>query len=408
MRIAMLIPSLGGGGAERIALELACGLNRKGHQTDLFLLERLRSYDLPEGVETRHIQEWGKTAPTLLKGLSLPGAHRKLDQALRAGQYDVVVSHMERCNGLLLMRPGNIPGLLVAHNFLGTSLSAKNFIKRLYGGLIYYGAAKRGLPVAFVAEAARQDALQRFPLRRENTASLPNFIDVGAVASESCRALPKEWEDTFSGPVIITAGRLARQKGQWHLVRAFSKVAQAIPDARLVIFGEGEMRCRLKGLALSLGLHKRVLFPGFSPDIFPFLRKASAFALTSLNEGMPMILLEALACGCAIVSADCPSGPREVLAPGTPLDTVSTAVEEHAAGLLTPRFDGVWRNAAERLTHQEELFADALLAVITDKPVNQRLRAGAENRAIDFSRESGVEFWLTVLEKVAKREYINE
>ena len=403
MRIAMLIPSLGGGGAERIVLELASSLTSIGNTVDVFLLERVSSYAPPPDVNFHYVQNWRHNTPLCIKGLSLPLAYWRLDKALKLGKYDVVVSHMERCSGLLLFRPGGIPGMIVVHNFLSVSLANKNFIKKTFAHLLYSFAAKQEIPMSFVAEAARRDAGILFPLRRENTVTLPNFIDIKTVSLASSQPLPKEWEVFFANPVVINIGRLTRQKGQWHLVRAFKEVVKTVPGARLLILGEGELRHDLEKLVFACNLEKSVLLPGFCTDIFSLMRHACVYAMPSLYEGMPMSLLEALACGCAIVSTDCPSGPREVLADDTsPKQAVE--VETLDAGLLCPRLDGVWREADVPLTAEEHYFAEALIRTLTDKDFNGRIRNGAKKRSEYYSRECGARRWQQALGKIKNRE----
>ena len=105
------------------------------------------------------------------------------------------------------------------------------------------------------------------------------------------------------------------QKDFSTLIRAFSRVRQNQP-AHLVIIGEGRQRSELETLAQSLGIEKDVWMPGLSDNPYAFMSKASMLVLSSIYEGLPNVLIEALACGCPIVSTDCPSGPSEILLKG--------------------------------------------------------------------------------------------
>src|SRR5690606_19838676 len=115
--------------------------------------------------------------------------------------------------------------------------------------------------------------------------------------------------------IILGVGRLVPQKDFATLLKAFSHLRRCQP-AHLVIIGEGRLRSELMALARSLGIDKDVWMPGFTDNPYAFMRLASVLVLSSVCEGLPNVLLEALACGCPIVSTDCPSGPSEILLKG--------------------------------------------------------------------------------------------
>jgi len=99
------------------------------------------------------------------------------------------------------------------------------------------------------------------------------------------------------------------------LIRAFAKIRSERP-CRLVILGEGKKRRELQRLAADLGIGDEVSLPGFVPNPYAFMKRASLFVLSSNCEGAPVVLIESLALGLPAVSTDCPSGPREILQHG--------------------------------------------------------------------------------------------
>ena len=115
------------------------------------------------------------------------------------------------------------------------------------------------------------------------------------------------------GHVLVTAGRLTRQKGQWHLIRAVSILKKEIKNIKLVIFGDGEMLDDLQEYTETLGVSDCVFFPGYMKNYHYFMKKCDAFVFSSLYEGFGNVLIEALACGLPIVSVDAKYGPREIL-----------------------------------------------------------------------------------------------
>jgi glycosyltransferase involved in cell wall biosynthesis len=116
-------------------------------------------------------------------------------------------------------------------------------------------------------------------------------------------------------PVILGVGRLTKEKDFPTLLKAFVLVRKEI-DSRLVILGEGEERKNLEKLAKELGIEEFLWMPGFVDNPYKFMSKASVFVLSSIYEGLPTVLIEALALGCQVVSTDCKSGPREILDDG--------------------------------------------------------------------------------------------
>jgi glycosyltransferase involved in cell wall biosynthesis len=174
-------------------------------------------------------------------------------------------------------------------------------------------------------------------------------------AAPPVRPEPAELE----APVVVGAGRLSYQKGFGRLLRAFAPVAAAHPEWRLRIFGEGQKRPHLEALAAELGIADRVALPGRVRDLRAELERASIFALSSRFEGFPMVLLEAMSQGLAIVSFDCRTGPRELL-------------EDGRDGVLVPDGDVA-------------ALSRALLELVEDRERRRRLGAAARERARELS-----------------------
>jgi glycosyltransferase involved in cell wall biosynthesis len=165
------------------------------------------------------------------------------------------------------------------------------------------------------------------------------------------------WFQPGAPPVVMSAGRLGRAKDFPTLIRAFALVRHARP-ARLLIFGQGKTEAKtaksvaaLQALAAELGVREDVALPGFVANPFAYMARAATFALSSINEGLPGVLIQALACGCPVVSTDCPSGPAEILAGGR-------------YGRLVPVGD-------------DRALADAILATLEAPPPSDLLRERA-------------------------------
>lgn len=180
------------------------------------------------------------------------------------------------------------------------------------------------------------------------------------------------WLDAKDRPVFLGVGNLIEHKDFATLVRAFARARRRLP-ARLVILGEGQERGRLEQLARELGVAEDIDLPGFLPNPVSFMARADAFVLSSRVEGLPTVIVEALACGTPVVSTDCPYGPAELL-------------EDGALGPLVP-------------VGADAELADAMLATIQRSPDPERLK----NRAADFRVDRAVEHYLDLLRALGSR-----
>jgi glycosyltransferase involved in cell wall biosynthesis len=206
-------------------------------------------------------------------------------------------------------------------------------------------------------------------LPRERIDAIHNPVVTPELAARAAALLDDPWFQPGEPPVIIGVGRLAVQKDFGTLLRAFARVRSRRP-ARLVVLGEGDQRPRLERLAEELGVAADVRFPGFVDNPLAYMRRAAVFALSSIYEGLGNVVVEALACGCPVVSTDCPGGPAEILGHGR-------------FGRLVPVGDS-------------DAFGDALLAVLDDPRESSPLLA----RARDFSASVIADRYLDVLTRV--------
>jgi glycosyltransferase involved in cell wall biosynthesis len=170
--------------------------------------------------------------------------------------------------------------------------------------------------VLMTAQEGRDDLVSNFGVRAHRIVVVPNPIDLPRVRANGEEPLEDPWlpyepSRDAEVPVIVGAGRFVAQKRFDHLVRAFA-VARKVRSARLILSGSGQGRADLETLARSLGIAADVRFVETSPP-WRHMRRAALFALSSEWEGFPMVLAEAMALGCPIVSYACPSGPREML-----------------------------------------------------------------------------------------------
>lgn len=220
--------------------------------------------------------------------------------------------------------------------------------------------------VIAVSRAAAEDLRKAVPKAASKIRCVYNPVVGPEIAEQAKLPAGHPWLDNPELPVVLTAGRLIAEKDHVTLLHAFAKVTKRRP-ARLVILGEGPNRDKLLSVAAQLGLADWVDLPGFRTNPYAFMARARVFVLSSLFEGLPAVLIEAMACRTPVVSTDCPSGPGEILDGGK-------------WGPLVPVGDS-------------DAMAAAILAVM-DRPEND---ASLEDRAKEFSVGSSVDRYLKVL-----------
>jgi glycosyltransferase involved in cell wall biosynthesis len=171
---------------------------------------------------------------------------------------------------------------------------------------------RRAAEVVAVSEGLADDLAQRAKLRRSSIRVEKNPIRIEELRALGAKPVQHAWFRASEPPVVLAVGRLTRQKDFGTLVRAFRQLRDT-RRVRLMILGDGEDRTKLEGLVAELDLVCDVQIMGFVPNPYPYYAAASLFVLSSLWEGLPTVLLEAMVFGLPIVSTDCPSGPEEIL-----------------------------------------------------------------------------------------------
>ncbi len=308
--LTLFVPDLRGGGAERVMVNLASGFSERGYRVDLLLVKAAGPF-LDEVSEQVRVVELG----TRRAGFSLPA----LGRYVRTSGTSTVISALHHTNlaALFAKRVYDLPARLIVtlHNTLSVERENRQSLKgRLKHKLVAYCYRWADAIVAVSNEVADDfSAITNLP--REAMSTIYNPVITPILFSKAAESVSHPWLDADDLPVILAVGRLHPQKDFATLLHAFRVVASARP-VRLIILGEGEERPYLESLIDELDLRGRVDLPGFVNNPFAYLKRAKAFVLSSRWEGLPTVLIEALALGVPIVSTDCKSGPKEILAGG--------------------------------------------------------------------------------------------
>lgn len=312
MKILIILPNLGGGGAERLALNLAEYWIDKGFNIAfaLFRAEGVLLSDIPE-----------KAVIYDLKATTLKSSLWALRRVIADYKPFFLWANMwpVTCIAVASWMLSFCTGRIVLTDHIHLSTEARQNLKMKYWKLKL--SILVSYPFASFRTAVSTGVCQdlqgiMYPLRLR--VDVINNCVKSYIFSELREKilLPASWS-RFTGKRIICVGSLKRQKNHRLLIESFS-ILQSLTNERLMlaIVGEGELRSELESLVLTLGLSDRILLPGFFLDPAPWYMSADLFVLSSDWEGFGNVLIEALSFGVPVVSTDCESGPREILKDG--------------------------------------------------------------------------------------------
>jgi glycosyltransferase involved in cell wall biosynthesis len=308
--IAIFVPTLGAAGAERVAINLGVALTKVGCKVDLVvghaqgnLLKQVPSeLSLVDLQSTRVLT-------------SLPG----LARYLRRANPVAIISFMDHANiialGARALSGRRTRVVATVHNTLSVATrNSNNQRSKLLPLLLrlFYPFADE---VIAVSRGAADDLARTTGLPADKISVIYNPVITPELLAARTAPPPHPWLEPNQPPVVLGVGRLTGQKDFANLLRAFAHVHRR-RRARLIIIGEGEDRPHLEELVAQLGIAADVALPGYHPAVPVFMARSAVFVLSSAYEGLPTVLIEALALARNIVSTDCPSGPREILQDG--------------------------------------------------------------------------------------------
>lgn len=359
--ISVFIPDLAGGGAEKMMVHLINEFASRNIDCELILASKTGPY-LPLVSERIKITE-------LKCNFMNPMVIYKLSRHLSRSKPGVLLSAMTYPNvaALLARRLAGTPErVVISERVVLTvqsrqSTSLKEKLKPVAARMTYSMADH----IISVNEDVSADLAEKINIDPQYITAINNPVIAGdGIAARDIPDHP--WFHDHSGPVILAVGRLARQKDYPTLLTAMARIPGE-RNVRLLVLGDGPDRTDLEALASSLGIAERVSMPGFAQDPYAYMQYADMFVLSSAWEGSPNVLVEAMACGCPVVSTDCPGGSRRILDNG-----------RH--GRLVPV------GAADQL-------AQAIMDTLDNPPDRQQLRACAGN----FTARRSADDYLRIL-----------
>jgi glycosyltransferase involved in cell wall biosynthesis len=362
MKLLFLINEFGRGGAERVVSLLLQHLPTRlpDSKFSLYLLDKSEiSYPLPKSIEIYIASK--RHHSNLAKFLNIFALARKVKKYIKENNIDIVISFLTRANYVnvlsklygagheTIISERNTPGII--YN-TGTVSGAINrlFIRRLYA---------RCDKIIAVSTGVKNDLEKNFNIPPEIIEVIYNPFDSGAIEKSALQSVEHRWLGKNGLKTVISLGRLEKQKNHQLLLNAFCRTLKKIPQARLIIIGEGRERSALTRLSRELKIDTKIDLIGQMEDPFPYLARADLFVLSSIAEGFPNALVEAMICACPVISTDCPSGPNEII-----------INKDH--GILVPL------NNAEALSK-------AMIMLLNDETLRINMKKNAKKRSNAFA-----------------------
>lgn len=374
--VAFFLPSLEPGGTERNVVHLVNTINREKYAVSLVLGMARGDF----------MQEINSDIPIInLDTYRSVGLFFKLITYFRIHQPDIFVSAFPRINVICIVAKifskAKTKIIITEHSvFSLLPIIARNFWRGVFARFFMPGLCNWLYPKAdaiiCVSKGIADDILKTVnrTLKIEVIYNPVITSDIYQLAQEP---INHPWFSDVKIPVIIAVGRLVPCKDYPALFRAFDLVLKN-RLAHLVILGKGPEKGRLTDLAEQMGLSGHIVFLGFQKNPYQYMKHASVFVLSSLQEGFGNVIVEAMACGLPVVSTNCPTGPREI-------------IENMKNGILVPVED-------------EKSMAEAILRILNNVNLAEKFSVEGKKRAEFFSVGKSVGKYEKVFQKLRKNE----
>jgi glycosyltransferase involved in cell wall biosynthesis len=309
MKVGLFFGSFAGGGAERMMVNLARGMVLKGMDVTIYVVNKTGPYlkEVPQNIPIKSYDA----------RFGVKSVIYKIRKTLKEDELSAFIStqmHINAAVGLASIGLKNKPKIIFREANTPSEIISSHLSR-----VVYRWTYKYADHYVAVSQGVKDDMIPYLSLEKEDVTVIYNPVIDETILEKMQETVEHPWFNDSNVPIIVGMGRFAPQKKFEDLIDAFTIVRKST-NARLVIFGEkNETSSYFRMIQDKIndsGYSEDIWLPGFVNNPFKFLKKANVFVLSSKFEGLPGVLIQAMACGCPVVSTDCPSGPKEILKNG--------------------------------------------------------------------------------------------
>ncbi len=385
--IMILLTKLSNGGAEKAATILAENLSKKYNVYLVVYDNSIQDYETNVKIIDLHTKitnkNYIKKIINVFKRIWLVKKYKK------QLNIDVTISLLTTPNLINVLTKGKDKTIVSIRN----NLKRKKWIEDKVNSF----AMKKADKIVTVSKEMRDFYITHNKINKNKIVAINNICKLSEINEKIKNNEILKYNEIFNGNVIISLGRHIKQKGQWHLIRAFSKIAKENKEYKLVIFGRGKKKEYLQNLINSLSLNEQVYLLDFVKNPYIYLKKSKFLVTASLFEGCSNTILEAMACGIPVIATDCDYGNREILAPNFLNKEKVKEYKKEEFGILVPEQDEKYYDVKEPLTKEEIELYKAIKELIENEELRKHYQEKSMERIQDF--QENVDKWIECIEE---------
>ncbi len=409
VNLGILVWKLSGGGAEKISTTIANHLSYNKllitytNEIDFAYNGKIISLNIPPQKNL------------FAKPLAYLKRIKKLRKIKAEHKINLTLSILDGANIVNILSKSNDKTILSVHNNL-----SRNEITKGLSGLVrkllikkFYNRADK---IIAVSKGIKEDLIENFKIHPHKIRVIYNPHNIKDIEKLSSEPVEEQLEIIFRKfDVLINVGRLSLPKAQWELIKIFKLIKEKNKKVKLFILGDGELRNMLYNFSKTIGLRTYIssegkdvsaeydiYFTGWVKNPYKYLARSKLLVLTSLWEGFPNCIVEALTCSVPVVSSDCFDGPREILAPDTDFRVkVKNNAEFAKYGVLLPVLQDTLRvNLDTEPKQKETLWADTICRLLKDEETFNYYKNISPTRTNDFSAEKIIKEYEALIEEL--------
>lgn len=404
-KIAIITPFLAQGGLEKVAVTGAEYL-KNYFDTTLIVFDTFKvDYNYSGKMVDLKIPLYGLSP--IKKIMSLLKVMFKLKALQKKENYDLIIVHGELVNISTLLNISQKKIVVIHENrFAKKSSKLKNYLFNILANKIY--KSKNTKKIVTVSEGIRQSFINNFEIKEDKIQTIYNPYEIDNIIKLSNEEIDNNYNELFiDNDILLIAARFTEAKGHSYLLNIFNKYKEKNKRAKLVLFGDGELRDKLINQSNNLNLktysifHKEkfsnnfdVYFLGFDNNPYKYMQNSKIFMMTSLWEGFGNTLVESMASKTPVLSTDCESGPKEIISPNEKEEIFKPHFGEY--GVLMPRF-----RSENNINY--EYWINTLETLIKDKIIYEKYQKVGLSRSKDFDISIIMKQWKNLIESELKK-----